>query len=339
MPQPWEIIRRWLEQHCPAEAARLRPPASEAQLRALEDDLGAPLPADLRGWWRTANGVTEGSWLLPPGFGPYGVEAALGSRRAWLEASEGAWPPLWLPIAGDGGGDDLFVDLRAGPEFGGVGMFRHDEWEYRGPRWPSVTAMFTEIAEVLTSGHPLGGWKPRVADDGLFSWEPVLTGRRTGIRVAEATPEEVGIRPAVAGGLPAYVPRDIDSRLRELIAEPGVFVLVAGPPLAGKTRTLYEAVAAVHPDRELIPVRNDQKLASVARAGYRRQVIWMDDMRADRFGIFLVDSLQRLRRSDAVVVGTCLPSQWASLASPSLAQLTTVLELPAAPERTSPSTG
>jgi cell wall assembly regulator SMI1 len=364
MPQPWDVIREWLESHCPAEATRLRLAASEAELRAAEDEVGALLPADLGGWWRTADGVTDGSWLMPPGFAPYSVGAALSSRRAWIEASAddglvvrhadepagtpcyGVWLPRWLPVAGNGGGDDIFVDLRPGPAYGCVGEFRHDSWEYRGPQWPGVTAMLAETADVLTTGRSVRGFRPRVAEDGRFDWELVPVRRRVsptgGTRVTEVTPEEAGIRPAVGGGLPAYVPRDLDSRLRALIAgaaESGGFVLVTGAPLAGKTRTLYEAVGAVLPGWELVPTRSDQALATSARAGHRRQVIWMDDMRADRFGSgFLVDGLRRLRRPDAVVVGTCLPEQWAILAPPSLidheirvdevAALTTVLELP-----------
>jgi cell wall assembly regulator SMI1 len=342
MPQPWEVIREWLESHCPAEAARLRPPASEAELRAAEDEVGASLPSDLGGWWRTADGVTDGSWLMPAGFAPYSVAAALSSRRAWIGASEdggliarhadepagtscdGVWLPRWLPVAGSGGGDDIFVDLRPGPAFGCVGEFRHDSWDYRGPRWPSVTAMLAETADVLTTGRSVRGFRPRVADGGRFDWELVPVRRRVGptggIRVTEVTPEEAGIRPAVGGGLPAYVPRDLDSRLRALIAgaaESGGFVLVVGAPLAGKTRTLYEAVVAVLPGWELVPTRNDQLLAINTRAGHRRQIMWMDDIRADRFGGgLLVDSL---RRPGAVVVGTCLPEQWAILAPPSLA--------------------
>src|SRR5687767_7553961 len=60
-------------------------------------------------------------------------------------------------------------------------------------------------------------------------------------------------RSADNGGLPAYIPRDVDGELRAAIrdgiSKPNVSViLVVGNAAAGKTRTLYEAALATAPD-------------------------------------------------------------------------------------------
>ncbi|XVU29567.1 SMI1/KNR4 family protein [Actinoplanes sp. CA-054009] len=351
--EPWERVVEWLRRHCPADADEVGPPAGEADLAAAERAVGVALPADLVAWWRSADGVGHGFRLLP-GFAPYSVRDALASRRTWLEVSapsgdsgaagsacHGVWLPRWLPVAGNGSGDDLFVDLRAGAAFGCVGRFDHEVWEYDGPRWPGVTAMLAEVAEALTAGRTIGYWRPRVVD-GRFSWEhtwtpPPRAVRSGAIPVGDVTPAEAGIRPAAwvagAGGeLPAYVPRDVDAGLRERLAEAarvGGFVVLVGEPLTGKSRSLYEAVADVLPQWEMVSLSDGNGLAIAARAGHRRRVMWLDDMRADRFSASqLVYSLGQMGRPEAVVVGTCLSDQWALIMPPDLVDPTVVPSAP-----------
>ncbi|MFF5078542.1 SMI1/KNR4 family protein [Actinoplanes sp. NPDC000266] len=341
MLEPWDRIVEWLRQHCPADAADVRAPAAEADLEAAESAVGVPLPVDLAAWWRTADGVGPRFHLLP-GFAPYSVRDALASRRTWLEVSEpsgdtepagsachGVWLPQWLPVAGNGSGDDLFVDLRPGPAFGCVGRFDHEIWEYDGPRWPGITAVLTEVGEALATGRAINHQQPRIVD-GRLSWEHVWVRPRIGpsgeIAVGDVTPDEAGIRPAVlvdgAEGeqLPVYVPRDVDALLRERLAEAaraGGSVVLVGEPLTGKSRTMHEAVTAVLPDWELILISDAQRLAGVARAGHRRRILWLDDMRADKFSAsLLVYSLRQLRRPGAVVAGTCQADQWALIMPP-----------------------
>jgi hypothetical protein len=59
--------------------------------------------------------------------------------------------------------------------------------------------------------------------------------------VAELDRRRLGVFPARPGGDDPYVPRACDPDLREAV-KPGRFVLVAGPPRAGKSRTAREAL-------------------------------------------------------------------------------------------------
>jgi tetratricopeptide (TPR) repeat protein len=104
-------------------------------------------------------------------------------------------------------------------------------------------------------------------------------------------------RPAVGPGLAQsgrgalqqsypYVPRAVDATLRELLRDEQLILLV-GEPKAGKTRTAYEAVLHVCPNRRIvIPRRDDPEglttLLQEAATSLRRfqLLIWLDDLDA-----------------------------------------------------------
>jgi cell wall assembly regulator SMI1 len=60
------------------------------------------------------------------------------------------WLPEWLPVAGDGGGGGLFVDLRTGPRHGCVVVYTRTG-HGPAPIWPGVTEMLTDVADRLQS--------------------------------------------------------------------------------------------------------------------------------------------------------------------------------------------
>jgi tetratricopeptide (TPR) repeat protein len=95
-----------------------------------------------------------------------------------------------------------------------------------------------------------------------------------------AVPAEVpGGRDGAAEHVPAYVPRDVDGRLRELLAAGG-FVLLVGDSTAGKTRAAFEAMAATLP-RHVLVCPSSREAVSVAvtqAAQARRCVLWLDDL-------------------------------------------------------------
>ncbi|WP_224278684.1 hypothetical protein [Streptomyces sp. LS1784] len=82
----------------------------------------------------------------------------------------------------------------------------------------------------------------------------------------------------------SYVERDQDSSLRERVrkaAEGGGLVLVTGDSMAGKSRTLFEAMATTIPDfRVLAPPRGAslRGLPRILRGGSGRYVLWLDDV-------------------------------------------------------------
>lgn len=78
---------------------------------------------------------------------------------------------------------------------------------------------------------------------------------------------------------PVYVPRDIDKRVRERPAA-GEFVLLVGDSIAGKSRTVFEAMRGTLPDHLLIAPHDRTALPAAiehaARAG--RAVLWLSDL-------------------------------------------------------------
>lgn len=198
--ESWDRIADWLDRHAPPTAAAVNPPANESALAQAEATLGLPLPADLVAWWRRANGMR---WtnplpgaLLPPGFLPYSVEEALKSRQTWLnvmrvygEQSElppgpagspcDVWLPEFMPIAADGCGADLFVDLRGGSargcvvEYDKVGAAGYEDATMSTDvsMWPSVAAMLGGLADALDREVPARGVRVWADDDGGISWD------------------------------------------------------------------------------------------------------------------------------------------------------------------------
>ncbi len=151
------------------------------------------------------------------------------------------------------------------------------------------------------SSAVLVDWKPPKVRDIV---DPVLLGTH---RAAPAEPDSGD--PAGRAEAPAYIPRDQDGELRELLAVGG-FVLLVGDSTAGKTRMAFEALRATLPDHSLIaPDGLDAIPDAVSQAaGERRSVLWLDDL--ERFlgpgGITAAD-LARLLSGDGkhrVIVAT-----------------------------------
>jgi cell wall assembly regulator SMI1 len=203
MTDTWGRIRAWFERYAPAVHDTLRGPASAEDLARARAAMGQELPEDLSSWWRRVDGVTSDSIragaVLPPWYHPYPVESALESRRLWLETwyderqaveadyladllsqpagrpCQDAWLPMWLPIANNGGGSDLFVDLRSGPERGCVMAFDRVDGAEDQPLWPDVGAMLDEVADALAhrsaitpfTGSPL---RVELLEGGRLEW-------------------------------------------------------------------------------------------------------------------------------------------------------------------------
>jgi cell wall assembly regulator SMI1 len=208
-----EVIHAWnrivtvLVEHAPATARCISGPASDEALTALQGEIGQPLPDDLLEWLRAADGagLTFDAEIIPH-FLPYGVDAILSDQKVrsevygtsdhsagWIAGGsagdeyDGGWPAEFaslIPLATSGAGDILVVDLRPGPLRGCV-----MEWYNHGgltARWPSITAMLTDIADTLEHGRPedrdptddecahrtrTGGQMAVFTADGTVAWE------------------------------------------------------------------------------------------------------------------------------------------------------------------------
>lgn len=188
-----ERIDRWLRHHAPRAHAALRPPASKADLVALQEAIGRPLLPDLRAWWLYADGVhfapqADGGRLIPHAFNPYPTAEALKSRRMWMDVARqlgpiellepflaaendrpagtrcDTWLPAWLPVATNHGGANLFVDLRGGPKHGCVTKYYRDNGALDQPEWADVAAMLHDIADRLTDNEA------QLDDTGRIYW-------------------------------------------------------------------------------------------------------------------------------------------------------------------------
>jgi tetratricopeptide (TPR) repeat protein len=90
-------------------------------------------------------------------------------------------------------------------------------------------------------------------------------------------------------GKPApYIERDVDDALRSLLRkaterDAPAMVVISGPPLAGKSRTLAHALSAELPDAWLLTPRDRGTLIDLGKQGgprkrFQKQVIWLDDL-------------------------------------------------------------
>ncbi|SBT90163.1 Tetratricopeptide repeat-containing protein [Streptomyces sp. DI166] len=144
----------------------------------------------------------------------------------------------------------------------------------------------------------------------------------TGLRTASQwDPLRLGVRPApdldgsVEPPLTEYLTRPHDDTLRQRLARAAathgsVFVLLVGPSASGKTRAVYEAVAAVLPDWPVVHPADGEELLA-AETG-PRTVLWLDETQRYLHGAAgerAARSLTRLldRVAPLAVVGTMWP--------------------------------
>ncbi|MEU5693066.1 SMI1/KNR4 family protein [Actinosynnema sp. NPDC020468] len=185
--ESWDRIEKWLHATAPAAAERLSPPASAAAVGAAETTVGLPFPPDLVASLRRHDGVTpygRDRFLLPPHWILVSLEYCVETWRrytdelnhrqateiesmdgededAWSEPEEDedafwGWSPGWFPIAADGTGCHLLVELRPGPRYGAVGSLVPDtgpSFEGFGT-WSSVAALLADTAAALAGDSP-----------------------------------------------------------------------------------------------------------------------------------------------------------------------------------------
>jgi cell wall assembly regulator SMI1 len=184
-------------------ARALHGPADETALRAAQQDLGQVWSEDLLAMLRVSDGADRSSvaGVIPWGFMPSPIERI---RKDWrmmtdisrdvceaddLAVMEGQpagtraslFLSAWVPIADDGGGGWLFVDLRPGELQGCVGQFREDGFhgpDYGVHFWNNVVDMAQSLADALETGRwaPDGNGQndlaPTVIDDVLHWVDP-----------------------------------------------------------------------------------------------------------------------------------------------------------------------
>jgi cell wall assembly regulator SMI1 len=132
----------------------------EAANAAFERELSSPLHRNLRAM--SPDGVPLPEPQKP--YDPAKAEADDAGTRASFFISP------FLPIAEDGSGDFLFVDLRGGRQHGCVGEYFKGDADWRPAIWPSVEALLAETLSSLESGRPVFSSKHSVVN-GSLTWE------------------------------------------------------------------------------------------------------------------------------------------------------------------------
>ncbi|MFC7328324.1 SMI1/KNR4 family protein [Marinactinospora rubrisoli] len=213
----WRRILDWTAAHVPHALVE---GASEAELDAAERRLGFPLPPESRLWWTLERPGDVG--LVPPFHDFIDLDTALDIREMALDVrgpgtsptgdpQAGGTPlpddraagtppydysPRFLPIACDGAGDHVYVDLRDGERHGCVMYWAHDDANDEPAEWLGLAHMLDDIAEALETGRPAGLWSYRDRGEDVTEDSgdvPVVVDTGRGPALEWRTPDEVRV--------------------------------------------------------------------------------------------------------------------------------------------------
>lgn len=179
--QAWQRIQKWLSENVPELADKLPGPAELAQVETAEQAMGMALPAELRESYLLHDGQEYGELelnIFPTPADAYDdmafcllpIARVADEWKVWKDLIDGGdfegefgepasgiadawWSDGWIPVAGNGGGDFLCVDMRpaAGGTVGQVICAWHDDAERHllAPSWGSY---LEQLAADLESG-------------------------------------------------------------------------------------------------------------------------------------------------------------------------------------------
>lgn len=154
----WPRIDAWLRTHAKLVGRQLRPPASDEQIATAERAIGHPLPASLRDAYRAHDGARGEH---PAVFAALRAAEAVQWVRgmAWLPLAGAVqelrvmqrvdpdWPASQLPVAADGGGNLVLIDLVTGA----VRLLDHETGELEVLA-PDFTTWMTWLADDMEAG-------------------------------------------------------------------------------------------------------------------------------------------------------------------------------------------
>ena len=185
--EQWDRIEQWLRAHLP-EVPIIG--ASTGSIERAVEATAVTWPQELVDLFGHINGFPREAWVqLFPVHELFDLDRVVDERRLELEVwgelddDSGAEPltdsfageavetfvPEFVPFAGRDG-NLLFVDTRPGPLHGCVTEFDKVGADDVGPRWVSISALLTELADSLEHGTVFDGrWAPTVAD-GRLEW-------------------------------------------------------------------------------------------------------------------------------------------------------------------------
>lgn len=262
----WARIEAWFAEHLPDALATLRPPASEADLAALERQIGRPLPADFRASYLIHDGQSchsDGAYGLGVLFGrpiepiaegegvtwlyEHRVERDWGEKDNWMldweyyppDAMRETWSgPGWLPFYWDVGRNFIGLDLDPGPNgvVGQVIPFGTDD-RFRPVLALSFAHLLEDVADELEAGSAIV--RPPELTDNVFDL-------RGGFRYKEWAEAKLPLAFQQVRAAPRFVPEDHATPVAAELAAEVVGVLRAFLAEMNEFERRWLAVRPIH---------------------------------------------------------------------------------------------
>jgi cell wall assembly regulator SMI1 len=186
-------IERWLAGHAPDALARWLPPATRAEITAVEEVVGMPFPDALVDLLLRHNGMDDAgvpaavTEFLPRYTAPMAVRYIGSGNLNLIDVLKQFgtdfddnpmvgywWHPRWLPFGFNIAANYLFVDLR--PDHGGIGWFNH-EGEAELGLAPSLEVFLHDVAAAMEGNGTAIGCRPVIDEHGFVTWVPDTTPR------------------------------------------------------------------------------------------------------------------------------------------------------------------
>ncbi|MGF0311894.1 SMI1/KNR4 family protein [Rhodococcus sp. IEGM1428] len=185
--EQWDRIFQWLRGNLASVSIA---GATDEQIQDAMRSTGGLWPEELTSFFRLVNGFPRENWVsIFPMHELFDVDRTVSERQLeldiWgeIDAEMGAEPqvgtsagqyvgtylPEFIPFAG-ADGYLLFVDARRGPLHGCVTEFQKVDADGAGPKWPSLSAMLTDLADSLETGTAFDGHTHFVVD-GQLRWQ------------------------------------------------------------------------------------------------------------------------------------------------------------------------
>ncbi|WP_415975990.1 hypothetical protein [Rhodococcus sp. 077-4] len=185
--EQWGRIAQWLADNLSSVSIA---GATDEQIQDAMRATGGLWPEELTSFFGLVNGFPPDKWLaLFPMHELFDLERVVHEHKleldVWgeIDAEMGAeaqtgtsagdcvgtYLPHFIPFAG-ADGYLLFVDARNGPLHGCVTEFEKVDADDAGPKWLSLSAMLTDLADSLHTGTAFDGRHPTLID-GALRWE------------------------------------------------------------------------------------------------------------------------------------------------------------------------
>lgn len=239
----WARLEKWFAANLPEVLTSLNPPATKAQLAALEKRIGKPLPKDFRESYLIHNGQDpEGNCCLGLIFGnrlepidsdegiiwlyEHRVQHEWPEKNNWMndwvffppDAIREAWSgPGWVAFYWDIGRNFLGIDLEPGPNgvVGQVIPFGSDD-EFRPVLAQSFAHFLEDIADELEAGNAVV--EPPEVSNTLF-------GLKGGFDYKKWAEAKLPLAFQRAKAMPRFVPEDHATPVDEPLAAQAIEVL------------------------------------------------------------------------------------------------------------------